>query len=83
MRNIIFYTKENCSLCDQVLSMLELLCHDYPFEIDKLDIYSNDEWLERYQLLIPVVQINDTTLTYEEISYEALERALREAGEKK
>ncbi|QKY69880.1 glutaredoxin family protein [Lentibacillus sp. CBA3610] len=80
MRHIIFYTKENCSLCDDALATLELLRHDYPFEIEKRDIHTKDEWLEKYQLQIPVVQINDTTLNCEQISYDALEQALRKAS---
>lgn len=77
MRQIRFYTKENCPLCDDALVMLDLLRHEYPFDLETRDIYSNDKWLEKYQLEIPVVQIDDrTTLNCEEISYEALEKAL-------
>ncbi|MFC4557464.1 glutaredoxin family protein [Virgibacillus kekensis] len=79
MRDVIFYTKENCSLCDDAESLLDILKSDYPMEIEERDIYTNDEWLEEYQLLIPVVQIGDVTIDCEEMSYEALEEALRNA----
>ncbi|GGK03479.1 hypothetical protein GCM10007063_27110 [Lentibacillus kapialis] len=81
MQHIIFYTKENCPLCDEALAMLELLQHEYSFGIEQRDIYTNDEWLERYQLLIPVIHIGTVTLDCEQISYEALEHALRKAGD--
>lgn len=80
MQNVIFYTKENCSLCDDARSLLNLLKHDYLFQLEERDIYSKDEWLEKYQLMIPVVKINDTTLDCEKISYEVLEKALKEAN---
>lgn len=77
MRHIIFYTKEKCPLCDDVRAMLELIRYDCPFEIEERNIYEKDEWLEKYQLQIPVVEINDTSLNCEQISYEALNQALR------
>lgn len=80
MREIIFYTKDNCSLCDDARALLDLLKNDYPFQLEQRDIYTNDEWLEEYQLLIPVVKINDVTLDCEEISYESLEESLKESN---
>ncbi|TFJ93353.1 glutaredoxin family protein [Lentibacillus salicampi] len=81
MQHVIFYTKENCSLCDDARTMLELLNHDYPLEIEERDIYTTDEWLEKYHLQIPVVQLKNTTLNCEQISYKALEQALGEIGD--
>ncbi|MFB4167899.1 glutaredoxin family protein [Virgibacillus sp. JSM 102003] len=80
MQRVIFYTKENCSLCDDAQTLLDLLKDAYPFQLEERDIYSKDEWLEKYQLMIPVVKINDTTLDCEQISYEALEKALKETN---
>ncbi|MFD2761442.1 glutaredoxin family protein [Lentibacillus juripiscarius] len=77
MQHLLFYTKENCPLCDQVQAMLDILQHEYTFEIEVRDIYSRDEWLEEYQLLIPAVEIGGKALHCEEISYEVLEQALK------
>ncbi|MFD1361630.1 glutaredoxin family protein [Lentibacillus salinarum] len=82
MQTIIVYTKENCPLCDEALATLQLLRHDYSFAIDERDIYTNDDWLETYQLQIPVIDINGTTLNCEQISYEAVEAALQVANSK-
>lgn len=79
MQNVIFYTKENCSLCDDARTLLDLLKNDYSFQLEERDIYTNDEWLEAYQLMIPVVKISNITLDCEEISYETLETALKES----
>ncbi|MYL57037.1 glutaredoxin family protein [Virgibacillus halodenitrificans] len=77
MLKVIFYTKEICSLCDDAMALLHMLQHDYPFEIEERDIYTNDEWLERYQLLIPFVKINDITLDCEEVNIDSLEEAIK------
>ncbi|MUK89182.1 glutaredoxin family protein [Ornithinibacillus sp. L9] len=77
MLKVIYYTKENCSLCDDAKALLLMLQYDYNFEIEERDIYTNDEWLEEYQLLIPFVQIQDIGIDCEEMSIEALESALK------
>jgi len=77
MQKVIFYTKEVCSLCDDAYALLKMFQREYPFEIEKRDIYTNDEWLEEYQLLIPFIQINDTTLNCEEINIVSLENAIK------
>ncbi|TMN21314.1 glutaredoxin family protein [Lentibacillus cibarius] len=81
MEHILFYTKQNCPLCDHARALLDLLRHDYSFRIEERDIYEKDEWLEEYQLLIPTVKIGDAELHCEEISYEALKRALKNKTE--
>ncbi|MBM7600596.1 glutaredoxin [Virgibacillus halotolerans] len=78
MLKVIFYTKENCSLCDDANGLLTMLQRDYSFELEERDIYSNDEWLEEYQLLIPYVKINQTTLDCEQINMNTLEQALKD-----
>lgn len=77
MLNVEFYTKQNCALCEEAYTLLKLLQNDYPFQIDERDIYTNDVWLEEYQLIIPVVRINDTVLTCEEMKLDQLETALQ------
>jgi thiol-disulfide isomerase/thioredoxin len=77
MEKVIFYTKENCSLCDDAESLLELFQQDYPFEIVKRDIYTNDAWLEAYHLLIPVVDIKGIQLNCEQMDFGTLEETLK------
>ncbi|WP_373893324.1 glutaredoxin family protein [Virgibacillus natechei] len=78
MLNVIYYMKENCSLCDEANALLTLLQHDYSFTIEERDIYTNDDWLEEYQLLIPYVKINETELDCEQINIDTLEKAIKE-----
>lgn len=77
MLKIKFYTKDNCSLCDDAYAFLMMLQNEYPFELEEVDIYMNDELLEEYQLLIPAVRMNETFLTCEEMGLDKLENALK------
>jgi len=77
MLNVILYTKENCSLCEEAIGILTVLQHGYSFQIEERDIYANDTWLERYQLEIPVIQVNEIQLNGEEINYESVEDLLK------
>ncbi|GAA0499324.1 hypothetical protein GCM10008986_28090 [Salinibacillus aidingensis] len=56
--NIIFYTKENCPLCDEARSLLMLLQTEYEFNIEEKDIYQDDQLLEKYQISIPVIRVD-------------------------
>lgn len=78
MLHIHFYTKKNCPLCEDAKALLLLLQQDYPFELEERDIYTNDTWLEAYQISIPVVDINGVQLDASEMNYESLAELLKE-----
>lgn len=80
MTQVIVYTKKNCPLCEEALSLLSLLQHDYAFNIEERDIHMNDEWLEKYQLQIPYIQIEDVGLNAEQMNIDTVEDALKRAG---
>lgn len=81
MFKIIFYTKDDCLLCDEALDMLFAFQDQYPFKIEERDIYTNDEWLLEYQIRIPVIEINGEQLDYEQLNMERLEQILQTAKE--
>lgn len=64
MKKVIFYSKENCPLCDKGLIILKNLQKEIPFEYEIMDIYKDDQLLELYQLMIPVVKIDDEVASY-------------------
>lgn len=64
MEKVIFYSKENCPLCEKGLALVKELQNDIPFDYEVIDIYKNDELLERYQLMIPVVKIGEDIVSY-------------------
>lgn len=53
------YSTLGCHLCDDALDILKPLAAHYGLEIHVLDIIDNPQWLERYQIRIPVIQMND------------------------
>lgn len=57
-----FYTKEQCPLCDKAKSILLELSKEIPFEILEYDIYKDDILLEKYQIMIPVIEMNGIEL---------------------
>ena len=78
MSKVYFYTKENCSLCEEARAIILLLQKYYPFELVERDIYTNDAWLEEYQLIIPAVELNGNRLNCEELNFETLEETLKQ-----
>lgn len=77
MTRVLFYTKNKCQQCDEIDALLTVLQTEYQFKIERRDIYTNDEWLERYHLTIPVVEVNGESLNSNEITYETLEQLLK------
>lgn len=72
------YTRSNCPLCDEAKLMIELVNEDFPISYKEVDIESNEALHEKYMLMIPVLEKDNTVLLYGNIGYvellEALER---------
>ncbi len=71
-----FYTKQGCHLCDQVLPTLKLLAQQYNFHLQINDIHRKDKWLEKYMLMIPVVEVFGDIIDYGQIDHAKLSKAL-------
>jgi glutaredoxin len=74
MKQVTFYTKENCQLCEEGLATLKLIQQDVPMNITMVDIYKDDELLELYQLKIPVITDGEEEIDFGRISYEKLRK---------
>ncbi|GLO67104.1 glutaredoxin family protein [Oceanobacillus kimchii] len=72
---IFFYTKENCPLCVEAEELLIML-NKKDIPIIKKNIYSSDDLLEKYQLMIPVIQYNQIELFGEQLNIEDIDRLL-------
>jgi glutaredoxin len=64
LKKITFYSKENCSLCDKGLAILQDIQKEISFNLEIVDIYKDDQLLELYQIMIPVVKIEDELVSY-------------------
>lgn len=62
MKKVTFYTKEKCFLCDEALGLLDIVQDIEPFQLEIKNIYEDDDLLEEYQLIIPVIKIEKTEL---------------------
>ena len=77
MKKVQYYSRPNCSLCDEGLFTMQLVGEDVEFELEVINIENDDELHERYMLMIPVVVINDEIVQYGQIDYPTiLERLL-------
>ena len=61
---VTLYSKENCSLCDKGKKILEELQAELKFSIEEVDIYKDDMLLEKYQIMIPVAEVDGDMLGY-------------------
>lgn len=75
---VTFYSKKNCPLCEQGLVILQRLSREMAFDIEEIDIYSDDHLLEEYGLKIPVVEVDGRELGYGQLSEEKLRQPLRD-----
>lgn len=64
LKKVTIYSKENCSLCDKGLAILRDIQKEISFDVEIVDIYKDDQLLELYQIMIPVVKIDDELVSY-------------------
>lgn len=56
---IAFFTKRQCSLCDDARDMLHDLGKEFPLVVQEIDIMTDSSLYERYKYTVPVVVVND------------------------
>ncbi|MDM5315222.1 glutaredoxin family protein [Fictibacillus sp. b24] len=75
-KEVLFYTKVHCPLCDQAHKLLQELQQESPFSIEVIDIYQDDVLLEKYGLMIPVIEVDGKEIDYGIISKDKIKKAL-------
>ncbi|UOQ85233.1 glutaredoxin family protein [Gracilibacillus salinarum] len=73
---LTLYGKEHCSLCTDAYHILEMLQQDFLFEIEEVDIYNEDELLEAFHLMIPVLKDQETVIDTGIIDIQTVENYL-------
>ncbi|MDX6607808.1 MAG: hypothetical protein QOD14_2348 [Solirubrobacterales bacterium] len=59
MRRLVLYGRPDCHLCDEARAGLaRLQAEGLSFELEEIDIESDDELLKRFLERIPVVELN-------------------------
>lgn len=75
-----FYSRPNCSLCVEGLTLLKLVQEDFPFELELVNIEEDDMLHEKYMLMIPVVEKDGELVQYGALDYVTLLEALGDLG---
>ncbi|MDR7073026.1 glutaredoxin family protein [Fictibacillus barbaricus] len=75
-KKVVLYTKVHCPLCDDAHKLLESMQSQHAFQIEAVDIYKDDSLIEKYGLMIPVVEIDGKEIDYGRISADIVKKAL-------
>lgn len=75
---IDFYTRPGCHLCDDARKVLDPMTKELSLPVLERDIETNDEWTEKYGLMIPVVEIEGEVLAYGSIEPSSLFTKLKQ-----
>jgi predicted thioredoxin/glutaredoxin len=80
-KQIKFYTRKNCSLCEKAkVSILELK-EDFDFTLEEIDINESDELTEKYGIMIPVVIIDGEEVAFGIVNKIDIRNRLQEKSE--
>ena len=78
-REVTFYTRRQCGLCDETAAELRALGRDLSFAITELDIDADPALREQYNDIVPVVAIGERIIAHAPIAPGALRTALESA----
>jgi glutaredoxin len=75
---VVLYARPDCHLCDEARLGLESLRSDgLAFELEEVDIDSDDELLRRYLERIPVIELDGEIVSELFLNADALRSKLR------
>jgi glutaredoxin len=78
-RTVVLYGRPDCHLCDEARAGLEQLGRDgAAFELEEIDIESDDDLLRRYLERIPVIELDGEIVSELFLDVDALRSKLRD-----
>lgn len=72
-----FYTRNKCHLCEKAKVILSELKSEFDFDLEEIDIDSDDKLTEFYGIMIPVVVIDGEEVQYGQIEKDFLVKRLQ------
>lgn len=63
-KDLVLYSREKCPLCDKAKIILDELVSEIGITYREIDIYSDDDLLERFGLMIPVLEWQGEIIQY-------------------
>lgn len=70
------YTKHRCHLCEKAKEIILELKEKWNFQYIEVDIYESDDLIEKYGLMIPVVEIDGEEVQYGQIDKKFISETL-------
>jgi glutaredoxin len=67
-KTVKLYSRPGCHLCESARVILEELQQQYHFTIEEINIDLDDELIEKYGIMIPVVVLDGEELQYGRIN---------------
>lgn len=80
MRTVTLISKDDCSLCDKALEVLEQVHEKIPFRLEINKITPGTEEFRRYGERVPVVLVDNTEVFFYSVNPQRLERILRRSS---
>ena len=77
-QDFIFYYREGCHLCEDMIDQLKDVFSDYPSNLISRNIDENLDWFNLYNTDIPVLIYQDKIISKYFLDRETLIRILRE-----
>ncbi|GAC1445807.1 MAG: glutaredoxin family protein [Chloroflexota bacterium] len=74
---IVLYGKPGCHLCDDARELLQSLQSKYGFRLEEVDIRSDASLFRRYDIRIPVIEIDGKEALSAPVHERDLRRAVR------
>lgn len=75
---VTLYTRNGCHLCETAKEMIGDLRNHVDFDYKECNIELNDDWTEKYGLMIPVVMMDGKEIQYGQVDKSTLFKALTE-----
>ncbi|WP_223305425.1 glutaredoxin family protein [Peribacillus butanolivorans] len=70
----VLYSREKCPLCEKAKQVLEEIKFESGIVYTEIDIYSDDGLLEKFGLMIPVIEWKGNIIQFGNVDKSALNR---------
>ncbi|CAH0235599.1 hypothetical protein SRABI96_02790 [Peribacillus sp. Bi96] len=72
----VLYSRDKCPLCDKAKLILEEMKLESGIGYKEIDIHSDDDLLEKFGLMIPVIEWKDDIVQFGKVDKSALNKLL-------
>lgn len=75
-KTLVLYSREQCPLCVKAKQILDELTKEHKWSYQEIDIHSDDVLLEKYGLMIPVIEMDGKIIQYGNVDISTLRSIL-------